>query len=552
MSNDTNYLIKGSTLSDIADSIRAKTESTDLIKPTEMAEAIKGITAGMDTSDATATANEILEGETAYVDGKKVTGTFTIDNELTTQDDLISQIQTALEGKAVSGGVQLPELINPAQPGDVLLNKEIINSNGDKITGTMPILSEQTFIPSTTDQIINAGNYLGGSQTIKGDNNLKSDNIIKGISIFGVEGAAKMQTADADREISLIEKTLTEYTNTANTKIGSYTFAYCSSLTTASFPVCTSIGISAFTNCSRLTSISFPVCTSIDNNAFAYCSSLTSVYFPSCVSVGGSAFYGCSSLATVSFPICSNISFYAFANCSSLTTASFPVCVSMGQAAFASCNSLTSISFPVCTTIGISAFRSCSKLTSVYFPSCTTIGMDTFYGCSSLTTVSFPICTSIGARAFSSCKSLTSISFPVCTSIDNNAFANCSSLTTASFPICTSIGYSAFLSCFKLTSVSFPACETIGAYAFANCSSLTTASFPICASIGSSAFIFTSLASIYLLYSSICTLTNSHAFFNTDITSTTGSIFVPASLVYSYKTATNWTYFSNRIFSYTE
>lgn len=51
---------------------------------------------GIDTSDATATAGDILSGKTAYVDGEKITGTFTIDSELSTQDDLIAQIQAAL------------------------------------------------------------------------------------------------------------------------------------------------------------------------------------------------------------------------------------------------------------------------------------------------------------------------------------------------------------------------------------------------------------------------------------------------------------------------
>jgi hypothetical protein len=64
---------------------------------------------GIDTSDATATAAEIFEGETAYVDGEKVTGTFTIEDELTTQDSLISQIQTTLNGKAAAGGSINPD-----------------------------------------------------------------------------------------------------------------------------------------------------------------------------------------------------------------------------------------------------------------------------------------------------------------------------------------------------------------------------------------------------------------------------------------------------------
>ena len=42
---------------------------------------------------------QLIDGE-----GNKVTGTFSIDNELSTQDNLITRIQTALEGKAVSGG----------------------------------------------------------------------------------------------------------------------------------------------------------------------------------------------------------------------------------------------------------------------------------------------------------------------------------------------------------------------------------------------------------------------------------------------------------------
>lgn len=65
---------------------------------------------GIDTSDATATAEDIMNGETAYVNGTKVTGSFTIDNELSTQDNLISQIQTALEGKATQPEVTVEDL----------------------------------------------------------------------------------------------------------------------------------------------------------------------------------------------------------------------------------------------------------------------------------------------------------------------------------------------------------------------------------------------------------------------------------------------------------
>lgn len=75
--------------------------------------------------------------------GNKVTGTFTIDTELSTQDNLISQIQSALEGKA-GGGVTLPTLTNPATGADILSGKEAIDGSGNKITGSIATVTQAT------------------------------------------------------------------------------------------------------------------------------------------------------------------------------------------------------------------------------------------------------------------------------------------------------------------------------------------------------------------------------------------------------------------------
>ena len=59
------------------------------------------------TTDATAEAGDILIGETAYVNGSKIKGTFTIDNELSEQDDLIAQIQATVDSLPEASGENL-------------------------------------------------------------------------------------------------------------------------------------------------------------------------------------------------------------------------------------------------------------------------------------------------------------------------------------------------------------------------------------------------------------------------------------------------------------
>ena len=92
-----------------------------------------------------------------------------------------------------------------AAASDIIQNKTAY-IKGKKVTGTMPLKGAATITPTTTNQIINAGQYLSGAQTIKGDGNLVPENIISGKSIFGVSGSVVIQkyyTGTSDPSSSL-------------------------------------------------------------------------------------------------------------------------------------------------------------------------------------------------------------------------------------------------------------------------------------------------------------------------------------------------------------
>lgn len=324
--------------------------------------------------------------------------------------------------------------------------------------------------------------------------------------------------------------------------IGAEAFSSCSNLITISAKECTYIGYGAFYGCSSLTSISFPKCVTIGGYAFDYCKNLTAASFPECTSIGANAFQGCSNLINIDFPKFSSTLYgYTFTGCSKLTTASFPKCVAIQNYVFGRCDQLTTAYFPNCTTIGSSAFQYCSKMESAYFPVCTAIALGAFqsasgnlylgaYSNTAIYTIFGKTSSTLSDSYSAAYIRITGIDIPAISRIEAYTFYSANKLRTVKAATCSSIGSHAFQYCIALYEVSFPACKTISSHAFYACSSLTK---------------------VYLMSNAVCALANSNAFTNTPIVNSTytgafGSIYVPAALLNSYKTASNWSYYSNR------
>ena len=320
-----------------------------------------------------------------------------------------------------------------------------------------------------------------------------------------------------------------EYSGSEVKLIGDQAFDRCSQLSTIDCPECEYIEMNAFAYCNALTSISFPKCKYIGAQAFGFCSNLSNVYLPECTDIDIYAFQYCSNLTSIIIPNMDHIPEGTFGHCLSLSSINFANnCERIESGAFEHCNSLSSISFPLCKYIGDSAFPECESLSSAYLPKCEYIGNYAFYNCSSLTYIDLPKCSYIESCAFQHCNSLLSVSLPECGYVGVSTFANCTYLSSIFLPECGIIGSSAFKSCFNLSYAKFSKCHYIHNDAFYSCSSLAILDLS--------------------LVSQVPSLGYSTAFYGTKL-STTGSIYVPASLYSNFRIASNWVYYSNHIYS---
>lgn len=185
-----------------------------------------------DTSDATLqSGNQMLNGVEGYGPSGKVTGNIPskTSSDLTASGATVTvpagHYAQAASKAVASGSASTPATTMQATPeitldpatGEISASVDASQSvtptvsPGYVSSGTAGTVRAQgsdtlqlqtkaaaTITPTTSDQTIAAGQYLLGAQTVKGDPNLQSGNIVEGVTIFNTPGSAKLPSITQD------------------------------------------------------------------------------------------------------------------------------------------------------------------------------------------------------------------------------------------------------------------------------------------------------------------------------------------------------------------
>lgn len=180
----------------------------------------------VDTSDATlSSGDQMLDSVTAYADGTKVTGSIQSksSSDLTASGATVTApagYYSSAASKSVATGTAKPPTTISGSSATLTTGTNTITlqktlnvtpqvtagyiSSGTQdsvlvsLNANVTTKAAATITPGTTNQTIASGTYLTGVQTVLGDSDLVSGNIVAGKSIFGVNGSAQIPSITQD------------------------------------------------------------------------------------------------------------------------------------------------------------------------------------------------------------------------------------------------------------------------------------------------------------------------------------------------------------------
>ena len=302
----------------------------------------------------------------------------------------------------------------------------------------------------------------------------------------------------------------------------------------------TSIGFDAFGDCSHLTDITIAnSVTSISNCAFINCSALTNIIIPKNVAkIEGQTFQNCSSLRDITIPDSfTSIGYDAFNGCTSLTDIIIPRPSGIGQRAFYGCSKLKTVTIQASIDppkLGYSAFTNISSDAILYVPNDDYIVLNYEFNSNWATAFNGRICPQ-GLNPSSISMTVmfnegTSRLYTGLTTINKNTIGSrgldgeeqnkTNAKSAEIYDGVIAINKSAFQGTNLISAVIGKNVTSIGEFAFANGTLKTmTVKATTPPSLGSWAFSNTNIETIY----------------------------VPTSSVNSYKSATNWKDYADKI-----
>lgn len=280
---------------------------------------------------------------------------------------------------------------------------------------------------------------------------------------------------------------------------------------------------------------------------------------------GSETFYNAANTLT-KVEIGNNIGFFgnSFAKCHNLLSVTIPNGIDdLGESTFMECTSLVHVNVPMSVIYEFTrTFCICTNLLSISIPCGETYSGEqiggslyAFEGCANLKRITAPSnIVSYDGSTFSGCSSLKDIYIIYNSEPSHNYYYDCEEL----FYDCKSllhvilqdglskIGYAAFEGCHSIKNILIPdSVNEIGDRVFRNCWNLRKIDIPRSVSrIGNGVFgNCYSLSEIHMKSSTPPVLDDAHAFSEWIPL----NIYVPHGSLNAYKTATNWSYYADRI-----